>query len=329
MLTEYHPADMSLWHGRIDSEVDYDSFRWHQYIQGLDLSKDITSNQDRLAFVLIAYQIDEGIRLNKGRIGASEGPDKIREFLCNKPCSFNNDLKIYDGGNISLKTTVESAQQTLASLVKKCLNNNYFPIVIGGGHDLSYGSMSGILNHLDLKKNNFGIINFDAHFDLREHERSTSGTMFNQIYRDIKAIPSPFNHLSIGIQKSSNTVSLFKFAKMINSKYMLAQDINLANIAINEYKLNEFLKDLDNIYVCCCCDVFSSPYAPGVSSPQPMGIEPDLFLVMLKQIIDTKKLVAFDIAEVSPRLDDSSATASLGALIVYSLINYMGEKYQK
>ncbi|MDF9867282.1 formiminoglutamase [Bacilli bacterium PM5-3] len=321
----YTKPNMSSWKGRIDSTTDYRSFRWHQYIQDLDLSSNIKKAPTKLSFILIGYKVDMGIVLNNGRPGAKNGPEKIREFLSNKPCSFTDEIKIFDGGDVNYVSSVEQAQETLATLITKCLENNYFPIVMGGGHDVSYGTMSALIKHYDIVNNNFGIINFDAHFDSRPYERSTSGTMFRQIHDDIVKMNAPFNHISVGIQKSGNTLSLFDYIKSIKSEYILAGDVTHENRAINHYRLNEFTKKQDIIYTCVCCDVFASPFAPGVSSPQPLGIEPELFLELLKDVLDSKKVVAFDIAEVSPDLDTSNSTASLGALIIYSIINYFGE----
>lgn len=320
----YTNANMHIWLGRNDSDDDYDSFFWHQHIQGIDLASELSDAPTALSFVLIGYKVEEGIRLNKGRVGAAQGPDKVRDFLKNKPCSFSKDIKIYDGGNIEFITTVEDAQATLATLVKKCLAHKYFPIVIGGGHDIAYGTMSGLIDYLPITKRNFGIINFDAHFDLRPYQYSTSGTMFRQIYDDITKQNASFNHMTIGIQRSSNTTSLFNFAKSINSQYIMASDLNNDSMSIPK-KVNNFIDKQDDIYVTVCCDVFSSPYAPGVSSPQPLGIHPEKFLKILKQILRKKKVVAFDIAEISPQLDSSNSTASLGALIIFSIVNFLAE----
>lgn len=323
-MNGYVKTNLEKWQGRVDSKTDYKSFRWHQIIQKIDLSEDI-KKATSLSFVLIGYKIDEGIRLNSGRIGAAKGPDIIREFLSNKPCSFSQNINIYDAGDIHLENTVEQAQDLLSKLVKKCLDNGYFPIVIGGGHDVALGTMKGVIDKYDVTKEKLGIINFDSHFDLRLNQQSTSGTMFRQAHDIVANKNATFNHLTIGIQKSGNTISLFEYAKSIKSKYILAGDIIHENMAINHYKLDEFVNPLDNLYISVCTDVFATPFAPGVSSPQPMGIIPDLFLDLLKQILDTHKVRAFDIAEISPPLDNGNATASLGALIIYTVINHLAE----
>lgn len=324
-MKEYIPADMSIWQGRVDSEDDYRSFRWHQWVKPIDLNNEILINKNKLSFILIGYKIDEGIKLNKGRVGSAYAPDIIREFLASKPCSFKEEVTIYDAGNVVLDTSVENAQQTLKKLLLKCLRANYFPIVIGGGHDVSYGTMSALVEYLDIKKREFAIINFDAHFDLRNLNQATSGTSFYLIYNDIIKKQANFNHLTIGIQKSANTISLFDFAKKIKSDYFLALDLTTENTKINHYRLDHFLKNMDDVYISVCSDVFASNYAPGVSSPQPLGISPEVFIELFKYILETKKVVAFDIAEVSPSLDNSNATASLAALIIYTLVNHLGE----
>lgn len=322
-MLEYEKGDLSLWSGRVDSEIDYDSFRWHQIIKLIDLQEDFEIASSDLSFILIGYQIDEGIKINKGRVGASKGPNRVRSILSNRPCSFSQEVRIYDGGNVNFVDTVKNAQLKLASLVTKCLQKGYFPIVIGGGHDVAYGTMTGTINYLEQYGEDLASINFDAHFDMRSAKESTSGTMFNQIYYDLLERNKRFHHLTVGIQKSSNTTSLFKFTKQINSPYILARDFNYEHKYEIMKKIFQFMANEKNLYLTVCTDVFASPYAPGVSSPNPLGIMPDLFLDVLKDLLSSKKVRAFDIAEVAPDLDVSDATATLASLIVYTIVNHL------
>lgn len=324
-MAKYQHANLDLWQGRIDSEDQYDSFRWHQIIERLDLDNDIDIASSDLCFVFIGYQIDEGVRINKGRIGAADGPDKVRELLCNRPCSFSRQVHLYDGGNVQLDTSVEAAQQYLSKLVKKCLDKNYFPIVIGGGHDVAYGTLSGVLAHSIPIEKSVASINFDAHFDMRDAKQSTSGTMFRQVYTDLSSRNLAFNHMTVGVQKSNNTMSLFKFASQIESPYILAGDFSHDRRADLYKTIHQFIAPSNHVYLTVCTDVFASPYAPGVSSPTPLGISPELFLVVLKDILSTNKVVAFDIAEIAPSLDTSNTTAMLGSLIIYTIINHLSD----
>lgn len=317
----YEKPNMSLWQGRIDSDDDYDSFRWHQYIKPLDFNLALNKSNEGISIVFIGYKVDEGINRNLGFKGASYAPDTVRAKLANRPCTFSQDVKLYDGGNILYDNSVEQSQKNLSDLVALCLKNNYFPIVIGGGHDVSYGTMSGIVNSLDLANNELGLINFDAHFDNRPFKESTSGTMFRQIQYDMYQKDLDFNHLTIGIQKSANTIALFRHAEQAGSKYILARDITADKIEVNQYIINDFMKNLDYLYVTVCTDVFASAFAPGVSAPQPMGILPVRFMELFRPIILSGKTVAFDIAEISPPFDNANTTSALGATIIYSIVD--------
>ena len=89
--------------------------------------------------------------------------------------------------------------------------------------------------------------------------------------------------------------------------------------------IDKFTRKLDSVYVTICSDVFSSSYAPGVSAPQPLGLDPEVVIIILKHILQTGKVVSFDIAEVSPRYDKDNATASLAAVLIYSAVSEMVE----
>ena len=85
--------------------------------------------------------------------------------------------------------------------------------------------------------------------------------------------------------------------------------------------LDDFMLNLDNIYLSICLDVFAECFAPGVSAPQPLGLTPWQTLPLLKYIIQSGKVVSLDIAELSPALDREQKTARLAALIIAELLN--------
>ncbi|KYH34277.1 formimidoylglutamase [Clostridium tepidiprofundi DSM 19306] len=377
--TNYKIANKSVWQGRIDSEDDFDAFRWHQWVKFIDLRKDdLVPFSGKLGFAFIGFCCDEGVRRNKGRTGASKGPRSIRKELANLPCRFSQEVKLFDAGNIYCENiSLEECQALLSKAVKKILSLNLFPIVLGGGHEIAFGHYNGILNYLNClyegnpaptsistSSSNFssnsisnsdtssnassnsssnldstlnsnpnsspapklGIINFDAHFDLRPYPNGgTSGTMFKQIADICQNKGIPYSYLPIGIQKHRNTVSLFKTADKLGVKYILANDvIHNDDWSILE-KLDDFIKLQDHIYITICTDVFSSAYAPGVSATQPLGLEPEKILKFLKYILKSNKVISFDIAEVSPRFDQDNTTSNLASALIFTVINTLAK----
>lgn len=326
----YSIVEKSFWQGRIDSEEDFESFRWHQWIKTLDLNNEnLIPFSGKLGFAFLGFQCDQGVQLNRGRSGAAMGPESIRKELSNLPCQFSKDVALFDAGNITCEnSSLEEAQKTLAEGVKKILDLNLFPILLGGGHEIAFGHYNGILGHLNqfAEDKNIGIINFDAHFDLRPYPNGgTSGTMFRQIADLAKSKDINYSYLCIGIQKHSNTINLFKTADELGVKYILAKDIANTDYHSIFEKLDDFIKCQDHIYVTICSDVFSSAFAPGVSAPQPLGLDPEKVLAFLKYILRSKKTISFDIAEVSPRFDQDNTTANLASVIIFSIVNTLSK----
>lgn len=327
-MLKYIKPDMNKWSGRIDDTEDYDAFRWHQWIKPLDLlNPNISLNENEIGVAFLGFCCDEGVKRNLGRTGAAKGPASIRKELSNLPCSFESNLKLYDAGDIHCTDDIlETSQNSLADAVSIILSLGLFPIVLGGGHELAFGTYNGISSFIGknkLSKKNLGIINFDAHFDIRPYkEHSSSGTMFRQIADGCKSENIPFNYFCIGVQKRGNTVALFKTAEELNIQYLMAKDVEEA-FALE--KLDSFIENKDFIYTTICTDVFSSAFAPGVSAGQPLGLHPECVMRFFKRIFASKKVIAFDIAEVSPRFDHDNVTSNLAATFIFAAVNAIAE----
>ena len=333
-LKNYSPIDTRFWTGRIDDLNDIDSFRMHQIIQFLDLTeqKSLKIDSSKFNICFIGFCCDEGIKRNLGRKGAKHGPEYIRKEFANLPVTFGNDAVIYDAGNIfCLENNMEEAQEQLEIAIEAILNNKLFPIVLGGGHELAFGHFNGIINYLENNANdpNLGVINFDAHLDLRPYKNEgSSGTMFSQIADKCMAERREFAYMCLGVQTSANTISLFKKAKSLGVKYILAKDFVESNFANISTEINSFINQHEYIYVTICSDLFNSAFAPGVSSLQPFGMNPEIVLNFLKNILKTNKVISLDIAEVSPRFDQDKRTAKLVAVSIYAVINSLNENKQ-
>jgi formiminoglutamase len=324
--TNYKPIDNTFWQGRTDSEDNFDAFRWHQWIKVIDLTEEnLTPYAGKLGFAFIGFCCDEGVRRNNGRTGAAKGPQSIRKELSNLPCLFTKEVALFDAGNVYCENiTLEESQNILSKAVEKILSLNLFPIVLGGGHETAFGHYNGILDYLSQSndKPNIGIINFDAHFDLRPYPNGgSSGTMFRQISDVCEEKDLKYSYFCLGVQKHSNTVELFKTADRLGAGYVLAKDIRDGDDWSLIEKLDDFIKLQDHIYITICSDVFASPFAPGVSATQSLGLDPERVLRFLKYILRSNKVVSFDIAEVSPRFDQDNTTSNLAAVIIFSVVN--------
>ena len=297
-----------IWSGRFDGD-DALSQRIFQRVT-------LENNYENILpkdFVLHGFSVDEGVRRNKGRVGAKDAPDIIRKNASNFPV-MNPEFSLKDFGNIyCVDENLEKSQDELSEKVFQTLRKEGKSIVFGGGHEVTFAHYSGIKKAFPNKK--IGIINIDAHFDNRKPEdgkTGTSGTGFWQIAQE-----GPIHSLHIGIQRNSNTLKLFDTAHQLGMKYMLAEELFFENLPNIYQKIDDFLDDIDLLYLTICMDTFNVAVAPGVSALAYNGIFADAaFMHFYRHILKTKKLVALDVAEVNPIYDIQERTARLAASLV-------------
>jgi formiminoglutamase len=325
----YQPLQEGTWKGRVDDLEERDAFRWHQVVQLIDILEqpETTTATYSKDFCFLGFCCDKGVEQNLGRRGAAHAPLIIRKEMANLPLYLDEHTQLFDAGDVvCLNDDMESAQTALAEMVSRLLSQNLFPILLGGGHEIAIGHYNGIKHFISNTakptKGRTGIINFDAHFDLRPYNNGpNSGTMFRQIADDCEKENRDFAYFCLGIQRYGNTASLFKKADQLNTTYIMAKDMDETTLHVMIEKLGIFMAENDHIYLTVCSDVFSSAYAPGVSATQPFGLHPELVLKLLKAILSSGKVIGFDIAEVSPRFDEDNRTAKLAAIIIFAVIN--------
>jgi formiminoglutamase len=261
----------------------------------------------------LGYAVDAGVISNGGRCGAKDGPDSIRKMLGPLANHLNDAVSVYDYGNIVVEDDdLDAAQLLMRDTIYACLQENHLPVILGGGHDAAYPHYLGIQKYLETTGQTVGIINFDAHFDLRPliDGKGHSGSPFFQI---AVQFPEQFNYLVLGIQKAANPKTLFETASDINCAYLEIEQFNLAHWGLVETAITRFLQSVDKVYVSIDLDGFSSAFAPGVSAPSPLGFTPEIVFKSLDLIIRSNKLLSFDIVELNPVFDQDNATARLGA----------------
>ncbi|GAB4393130.1 MAG: formimidoylglutamase [Gammaproteobacteria bacterium] len=322
MLDYYQALNPQNWQGRTDS-LAYE--RFFQIVQCIDLQHDNINTIPPHSIVLLGFACDTGVIRNAGRAGAAQGPRALRCALSNLTLAqfaTPENIIIYDIGDIVCPDdNLEAAQTTLASLITQCLIQQCQPIVLGGGHEIAWGHYQGIAGanqHASL-----GIINIDAHFDLRplsQPNYGTSGTPFLQIAHHCQQQQNAFRYLCLGIQPFSNTRSLFTTAQQLNTHYLLAHNLRPELLADNLNYVQQFVDSCDHIYLTLCMDSFAANIAPGVSAPQAAGIYPWQLEPLLDIILRSHKVAHFDVAELAPPLDRDNMTAQLAAYYVAKVL---------
>lgn len=299
-----HPAPR--WTGRTDGTTP-EHLRWHQVVEPY------VPGAEPGACVFVGFASEEGVRRNKGRVGAAAGPDALRQALA--PMALAEPHRAFDAGTVAVTDEkLEEGQRDLGATVSALLDAGHFPIVLGGGHEIAYGTYLGVAGSARrTSTTRVGILNLDAHFDLRADPVPSSGTPFRQI---LEAEGDAVRYAVLGISQPSNTAALFDTAAKFDVRYLLDDDCDpTTSLTFVE----NFLAEVDLVHLTIDLDVLPAAVAPGVSAPAAFGIPLSTIQSVCDRVTMSGKLAVVDVAELNPSLDIDNRTARAAARLLHRI----------
>ena len=118
-------------------------------------------------------------------------------------------------------------------------------------------------------------------------------------------------------------MELFNTAKSYDVQWEYGSEISHHRIQRTQKLLDEFLKKVDYIYISICMDVFHASYAPGVSSINSLGLNPEITIELINYILASNKTICIDIAEVNPKFDIDDRTAKLASVLISNILHVL------
>lgn len=297
--------DMSVWTGRVDEADGPSALRWHQMIAPL-------SPDCEPGIVLVGFACDEGVRRNGGRVGAKDGPRAIRASMAN--FAWHQDCPVYDAGDVRCDDgDMEGAQARLAAVVDQLIVERHRPLVVGGGHETAWGTFQGIATARP--KHKLGVVNIDAHLDLRADEPANSGTPFAQIQRWHLNRNKPFNYFCLGPAKHSNTRALFERADQLGVTYLPDLVLELGQLEPVHQLVESFVHPCGSVHLSIDLDVLPAAVMPAVSAPAARGVCLDAVEAVIGRTLVHGKVAAVDLVEFAPNFDrDGNAVRTAARL---------------
>ena len=317
------------WSGRRDGEGP-EHARWHQLVRPagtLTPPGQDTTSTGRSHIGLLGFCSDEGVRRNGGRPGARSGPAALRTALA--ALTAHGDLArgvtaLVDYGDaVTPGVDLEAGQADAARMIARALDapGQQLTIVLGGGHETAWASYQGLMASQRMAPSEgarprWGVLNLDAHFDLRHEDRPTSGTPFWQMAEAERAAQRDLGYAVIGIAEPSNTGVLLDRARELGVRYLTDTDCwHHGESGITAF-VEEFARELDLLYLTIDLDVLPAAVAPGVSAPAAFGVGTHLVAAAVRAAGGTGKLALLDVAELNPALDVDSRTARTAARLI-------------
>lgn len=286
---------------------------------------------------IIGAPFDMGASL----FGARLGPEALRiEGLTEKLADLG--FIVEDSGNLDIKNDYKNimennlknldltkeATEKLSSKVYETLEEDKFPLVIGGDHTLVLGSVKGLLKKYD----NPGVIYFDAHADINTEKTSLSG--------NIHGMPMAFL-IGEGSEKMRSVGNINKNLKPENIVYIGLRDVDpgerdyIKNLGIKAYAMEDIdklgiqkvmeesidyiTKKADQIHISFDVDSLDPKIAPGTGVKVPGGLTFREAKTALRMVSQIEKIVSVELVEVNPLLDNQNDTAKIAVNLLETI----------
>jgi len=206
----------------------------------------------------------------------------------------------------------------LGRCIASVLQSGAVPIVLGGGHETAFGHFLGYSNaNLPV-----GIINIDAHLDLRPEINGLghSGSPFRQAIEH-----SPFHllgahYVCIGAQPHAVSREHWKYAQGHECRIFWATAVWAETEKCFKTQVKQLQEAGCRVYVSVDADAVRLVDVPGVSAPNPVGLIGEDVLSCARRAGRSAAVSSFDLVEINPRFDRDGQSCRWAALAIWHFL---------
>jgi len=280
---------------------------------------DTEKNKDFSKFHIIPVPLEKTVSYGKG---TSMGPQAIIEA--------SNELERYTGKSepcldgiythpfLDCNKPIDIVINELQKLTQSVSSKNKIPVILGGEHSITYGAVNGIFKGLELKnKNEIGILQIDAHADLREKYE-------NEVH----------SHASVMYLLSEENYKIAQCGVRALSK---EEADNRRKFQITSYSVEEIKKSDElylsqnfpkKVYISFDLDGLDPSIMPATGTPVPGGLGFNESLGLIQKLIKDREIVGFDVVELSP-IKGFLAYDFTAATLVYKIMELINLNTKK
>lgn len=331
---EFNPNALGLDNGNLyglpsvfkDSEVIVFPVPWDvtvSYGDGTSLAPDLIRQE---SMQVDLYDLEFGNFWQKGIYYLKSSPIILEKCFKHRQYAIEA-IKLQEKGrtildSYTLKSNTELVNQACEELVNwvysecnKILNENKKIVLLGGDHSTPLG----YLKALSEKYTNFGILQIDAHCDLRTAYEGFTYSHASIMYNAL-ALDSVQCLTQLGIRDFCEDEIDFARNSSKKINIFFDRDMNYQMIEGKSWKTicNEIVETLpEHIYISFDIDGLQQKYCPHTGTPVPGGMEVDQVFYLFNQVKKAgKKIVGMDLNEVGNDVWD----ANVGARILYRML---------
>ncbi|MBT1705357.1 agmatinase family protein [Chryseosolibacter indicus] len=218
-----------------------------------------------------------------------------------------------------INAACENLNIYIKTVTQKYLSEGKMVALLGGDHSTPLGFIRALAGNYK----SFGILQFDAHFDLRKSYEGFTYSHASIMHNALK-LPAVQKLVQVGIRDYCDEELQF-ISKTQRVVTFFDQDIKDQLFEGNTWShiCQEIIEQLpDNIYISFDIDGLNPKLCPNTGTPVAGGLEFEQAIFLIRKIVKAgKKIIGFDVNEIAPGSDDWDA--NVGARLLYNLCNWM------
>jgi arginase len=237
----------------------------------------------------------------------------------------------YGEKNAKYLEEISETCKGVAEMVRKTLDEDLVPLVLGGDHSIAVGTTAGVAAHFQKQSKRVGMIWLDAHGDMNTPETSPSGNVHGMPLASIMGYGPPELTELAGIKPmvEPRNVALVGVRELDAKERRLVKESGVHVFTMREIDergmrevMAEALRfagdDTAGVAVSLDMDFVDPSDAPGVGTPVRGGVTYREAHLALEMIADSRSMVSFELVEINPVIDLHNTTAILGVELVLS-----------
>jgi arginase len=228
---------------------------------------------------------------------------------------------------------ITSVCRDVAGLTRTALEQERFPILLGGDHSLAAGSIAGAASYYAARNERVGVIWIDAHADLNTPGSSKSGNVHGMplahllghgdsalaAVGGIKPAVRPNNVAIVGLRDADEAEREHIQKWKLRALTMRAIDERGVR-SVMEEAIAAASDGTAAIWVSFDLDCLTPEAAPGVGTAVPGGMTYREAHLAMEMLADTGRVVGIDLVEVNPVLDKYNRTAGIATDLLLSAL---------
>ena len=173
--------------------------------------------------------------------------------------------------------------------VRKALESNTLPVIIGGEHSVSIGAIEATAAHAGP----ISILQIDAHADTRD---SYMGSTHNHA-----CVMARAREQGSIVQVGIRSIDQSELAQMDEQRVFFAHDIHTMNQS-NDYSwMDRVIEQLEeHVYLTIDLDAFDPSIIPSTGTPEPGGLDWYTINELIRRVARKRSIIAFDVVELCP-----------------------------